>query len=55
MDNEQMARMWIKEWMIWLAYEYEFWMNRDKDIEKAIYWYEKAWDSESIERANNLK
>ena len=54
MDNYEMAMMWIADGMIWLAYEYEYWLRREVDIKKAIEWYRKAWDSESIKRANNL-
>lgn len=53
--NEQMAKMWIQEWMIWLAYEYEFGMGREKNIEEAIKWYKKAGDRESKNRASELE
>ncbi|NQS90205.1 SEL1-like repeat protein [Patescibacteria group bacterium] len=54
-EQLRMAKMGIPDMMIGVAYAYEFGMGVEKNITEAIKWYEKAGDSESIERAKNLK
>jgi TPR repeat protein len=51
----QMAKMGIKPMMIDVAYAYEFGNGVEKNKEQAIYWYKKAGDSESIDRAKALE
>lgn len=51
-----MAKMGIPDMMISVAYAYEFGvMGVVKDVEKAIHWYKKAGDKESLERTRALE
>lgn len=54
-ENLQMAKMGIPDFMISLAYKYEYGMGTERNIKEAIKWYNKAGDSESKERAKNLQ
>jgi len=55
-ENLAMAEMGIPEMMIDVAYAYEFGTGgAPKDIKKAIHWYEKAGDAESLNRAKALR
>lgn len=55
-ENMYMAQIGLREGMIGVAYNYEFGTGgAPKDHEKAIYWYEKAGDAESLTRAKALR
>ena len=55
-EQLRMAEMGIPEMMIDVAYAYEFGTGgAPKDIEKAIHWYKKVGDAESVDRARALE
>lgn len=57
MDNEIMFNLTGDAcFAVNLAYEYEFGLNgKPRDKHKAIQWYKKAGDAESLQRAKKLE